>query len=153
MLSHARSSHTHSVKPCIQLSLPPTPVVCPLIPHTSGLPSHYPPHSVKPCMQLSYPHTSGLPSHTPTQCYPPHTHNVTPHTVLSYPNTMLPPTRCSHTPTHTMLPHTQYRRRDSDRSQYRSYLDYVREIGENMGFKVQEDTMRIPSSKRVSDEL
>ncbi len=131
-----------------------------LIPHTSGLPPHYPhtvlshasshtphqwfalslppTHSVKPCSSYT-PHnvtpTHGALIPTHTQCYPPpppHIHSA-----------LIP---------HTMLPPAQYRRRDSDRSQYRSYLDYVREIGENMGFKVQEDTMRIPSSKRVSDE-
>ena len=35
-------------------------------------------------------------------------------------------------------------------SQYHDYLDYIQEIGEVMGFKVHRDTLRIPSSKRVS---
>ena len=43
----------------------------------------------------------------------------------------------------------QFSRPSTLKSQYRSYLDYVRLIGENMGFVVEEDTLRIPSSKRV----
>lgn len=37
----------------------------------------------------------------------------------------------------------------SAKSQYHSYLDYVKEIGDVMGFVVLMDTLRIPSSKRV----
>ena len=44
----------------------------------------------------------------------------------------------------------QFRRPDTTKSQYSSYLDYIRLIGETVGFRVQEDTLRIPSSKRVS---
>ena len=121
---------TQCVKPAL---LPPTPV--PLIPPHSGCPSHTPPtHSVKPALLPPTP-VPLIPPHTVVAPLIPPTHSVKPallHTVS----------------THSI--YTQYRRRDSDRSQYRSYLDYVREIGENMGFKVQEDTMRIPSSKRVS---
>ena len=43
----------------------------------------------------------------------------------------------------------QFRRQGSGKSQYRFYLDYVVHIGERMGFKVQEDVLRIPSNKRV----
>ncbi len=43
----------------------------------------------------------------------------------------------------------QFHRRVSGVSQYCDYLDYVQEIGQAMGFKVQRDTLRIPSSKRV----
>jgi hypothetical protein len=35
-------------------------------------------------------------------------------------------------------------------SNYRTYLNFVKEIGEVCGFKVEEDTLRIPSTKRVS---
>ncbi|CAM9474146.1 unnamed protein product [Lampetra planeri] len=43
----------------------------------------------------------------------------------------------------------RYRRRSCRRSQYREYLDFVAEIGNTCGFRVQEDTLRIPSTKRV----
>uniref|UniRef100_S4RR13 tRNA (uracil-O(2)-)-methyltransferase n=1 Tax=Petromyzon marinus TaxID=7757 RepID=S4RR13_PETMA len=43
----------------------------------------------------------------------------------------------------------RYRRRSCRRSQYREYLDFVAEIGNACGFRVQEDTLRIPSTKRV----
>jgi tRNASer (uridine44-2'-O)-methyltransferase len=45
---------------------------------------------------------------------------------------------------------SKFRRPDTTKSQYSSYLDYIRLIGETVGFRVQEDTLRIPSSKRVS---
>ena len=38
-------------------------------------------------------------------------------------------------------------------SNYRTYLNFVKEIGEVCGFKVEEDTLRIPSTKRVSDTV
>ena len=44
---------------------------------------------------------------------------------------------------------TQFSRPTTRQSQYQCYLDYVRQIGERMGFVVEEDVMRIPSSKRV----
>ena len=44
---------------------------------------------------------------------------------------------------------SQFNRPSSCKSQYRYYLDYVRIIGEEMGFVVEEDSLRIPSSKRV----
>ena len=34
-------------------------------------------------------------------------------------------------------------------SLYRSYLDFVREVGEICGFKVEQDILRIPSTKKV----
>ncbi|XP_014672405.1 PREDICTED: probable tRNA (uracil-O(2)-)-methyltransferase isoform X2 [Priapulus caudatus] len=40
-------------------------------------------------------------------------------------------------------------RRNSKMSQYRDYLSYVKEIGEICGFDMEEDIMRIPSTKRV----
>ena len=47
--------------------------------------------------------------------------------------------------------HPQFSRLTSTKSQYGSYLEYTRTIGEKMGFVVREDSLRIPSSKRVSD--
>ncbi|CAI8049009.1 Probable tRNA (uracil-O(2)-)-methyltransferase, partial [Geodia barretti] len=44
---------------------------------------------------------------------------------------------------------SKFRRPNTTKSQYSSYLDYIRLIGETVGFRVQEDTLRIPSSKRV----
>ena len=35
-------------------------------------------------------------------------------------------------------------------SQYREYLNYIQLVGENCGFTVEEDMLRIPSTKRVS---
>ena len=32
---------------------------------------------------------------------------------------------------------------------YRLYLDFVKSVGENCGFEVEEDMLRIPSTKRV----
>lgn len=43
----------------------------------------------------------------------------------------------------------KYCRSEPHTSQYRSYLNYVRVIGQEMGFTVDEDVLRIPSSKRV----
>ncbi|XP_072024420.1 probable tRNA (uracil-O(2)-)-methyltransferase [Amphiura filiformis] len=40
-------------------------------------------------------------------------------------------------------------RSNSNQTQYRSYLDFIREVGEVCGYEVQEDTMRIPSTKRI----
>ena len=37
----------------------------------------------------------------------------------------------------------------SNERQYRSYLDYVENIGNSCGFEVEEDVLRIPSTKRV----
>lgn len=38
-------------------------------------------------------------------------------------------------------------------SNYRSYLTYVQQVGRECGFEVEEDTLRIPSTKRVSYTL
>lgn len=43
----------------------------------------------------------------------------------------------------------KYCRRQSQKTQYREYLDFVREVGVACGFHVQEDCLRIPSTKRV----
>ncbi|KAM5339328.1 putative tRNA (uracil-O(2)-)-methyltransferase [Glossophaga mutica] len=43
----------------------------------------------------------------------------------------------------------RFRRRQSGQTQYRGYLDFIREVGETCGFRVQEDCLRIPSTKRV----
>uniref|UniRef100_UPI00358FE819 probable tRNA (uracil-O(2)-)-methyltransferase n=1 Tax=Myxine glutinosa TaxID=7769 RepID=UPI00358FE819 len=43
----------------------------------------------------------------------------------------------------------KYIRRQSSNGQYREYLDFVAEVGTVCGFHVEEDTMRIPSTKRV----
>ncbi|XP_036273064.1 probable tRNA (uracil-O(2)-)-methyltransferase isoform X1 [Pipistrellus kuhlii] len=43
----------------------------------------------------------------------------------------------------------RYRRRQSGKTQYREYLDFVREVGSACGFHVEEDCLRIPSTKRV----
>ncbi|XP_022104593.1 probable tRNA (uracil-O(2)-)-methyltransferase [Acanthaster planci] len=43
----------------------------------------------------------------------------------------------------------KYMRTDQTKTQYRAYLDFVEEVGQVCGFQVQEDTMRIPSTKRI----
>ncbi|XP_025025053.1 probable tRNA (uracil-O(2)-)-methyltransferase [Python bivittatus] len=43
----------------------------------------------------------------------------------------------------------KYNRRQSKKSQYREYLDFVTEVGIVCGFNVEEDCLRIPSTKRV----
>lgn len=43
----------------------------------------------------------------------------------------------------------KYRRQHSQKTQYREYLDFVQEVGRTCGFHVQEDCLRIPSTKRV----
>ncbi|XP_023109200.2 probable tRNA (uracil-O(2)-)-methyltransferase isoform X2 [Felis catus] len=43
----------------------------------------------------------------------------------------------------------KYARRQSRKTQYREYLDFVTEVGLACGFHVQEDRLRIPSTKRV----
>ncbi|MBZ3890378.1 putative tRNA (uracil-O(2)-)-methyltransferase [Sciurus carolinensis] len=40
-------------------------------------------------------------------------------------------------------------RRQSGKTQYREYLDFIREVGLSCGFQVEEDCLRIPSTKRV----
>ncbi|XP_052636543.1 probable tRNA (uracil-O(2)-)-methyltransferase isoform X2 [Harpia harpyja] len=46
--------------------------------------------------------------------------------------------------------HGKYSRRQSKKTQYREYLDFVAEVGSVCGFHVEEDCLRIPSTKRVS---
>ena len=41
-------------------------------------------------------------------------------------------------------------RKNSKVTQYRGYLDFVHEVGETCGFQVEEDSLRIPSTKRVN---
>ncbi|XP_021251099.1 probable tRNA (uracil-O(2)-)-methyltransferase isoform X1 [Numida meleagris] len=45
--------------------------------------------------------------------------------------------------------HGKYSRRQSKKTQYREYLDFVAEVGCVCGFHVEEDCLRIPSTKRV----
>lgn len=46
----------------------------------------------------------------------------------------------------------RYQRQQSRKTQYREYLDFVLEVGLSCGFHVQEDCLRIPSTKRVCAE-
>ncbi|NWV63627.1 TRM44 methyltransferase, partial [Malurus elegans] len=46
--------------------------------------------------------------------------------------------------------HGKYSRRQSKKTQYREYLDFVAQVGFVCGFHVEEDCLRIPSTKRVS---
>ena len=43
----------------------------------------------------------------------------------------------------------KYQRTCQTKSQYRNYLDRICDIGEKCGFSVQEDKLRIPSTKRI----
>nr|XP_012328965.1 probable tRNA (uracil-O(2)-)-methyltransferase isoform X1 [Aotus nancymaae] len=43
----------------------------------------------------------------------------------------------------------KYPRRQSKKTQYREYLDFIKEVGSACGFHVEEDCLRIPSTKRV----
>ncbi|XP_078069622.1 putative tRNA (uracil-O(2)-)-methyltransferase isoform X2 [Mustelus asterias] len=43
----------------------------------------------------------------------------------------------------------KYCRRQTKSTQYRAYLDFITEVGSICGFKVEEDCLRIPSTKRV----
>ncbi|XP_074132968.1 putative tRNA (uracil-O(2)-)-methyltransferase [Sminthopsis crassicaudata] len=43
----------------------------------------------------------------------------------------------------------KYSRRQSKTTQYREYLDFIKEVGFTCGFHVEEDCLRIPSTKRV----
>ncbi|MEE6462579.1 hypothetical protein FKM82_001641 [Ascaphus truei] len=43
----------------------------------------------------------------------------------------------------------KYNRKSSKKTQYREYLDFVTEVGNRCGFNVEEDCLRIPSTKRV----
>ncbi|KAK3609488.1 hypothetical protein CHS0354_022248 [Potamilus streckersoni] len=44
---------------------------------------------------------------------------------------------------------SKFNNSQKDFSQYRSYLDYVHQVGKTCGFIVEEDMLRIPSTKRV----
>jgi hypothetical protein len=63
--------------------------------------------------------------------------------------------RSSYQCSYFVLPccHHDFNRRFSGKvkgeSSYRSYLTYVSRVGEACGFQVEEDTLRIPSTKRV----
>ncbi|KAJ7403352.1 tRNA methyltransferase 44 [Pitangus sulphuratus] len=46
--------------------------------------------------------------------------------------------------------HGKYSRRQSKKTQYREYIDFVAQVGFVCGFHVEEDCLRIPSTKRVS---
>ena len=43
----------------------------------------------------------------------------------------------------------KYQRRDANKSVWRDYLDWLADLGKEAGFEVEEDRMRIPSTKRV----
>ncbi|XP_056156546.1 probable tRNA (uracil-O(2)-)-methyltransferase [Lampris incognitus] len=43
----------------------------------------------------------------------------------------------------------KYRRRQSKKSQYKEYIDFIAEVSQNGGFNTEEDCLRIPSTKRV----
>ncbi|XP_009998600.1 PREDICTED: probable tRNA (uracil-O(2)-)-methyltransferase [Chaetura pelagica] len=45
--------------------------------------------------------------------------------------------------------HGKYNRRQSKKTQYREYLDFIVQVGFVCGFHVEEDCLRIPSTKRV----
>ncbi|NXA45663.1 TRM44 methyltransferase, partial [Nothocercus julius] len=45
--------------------------------------------------------------------------------------------------------HGKYSRKQSKKTQYREYLDFVSQVGFVCGFHVEEDCLRIPSTKRV----
>lgn len=43
----------------------------------------------------------------------------------------------------------KFQRTQSSKTQYRGYLDFLTEVGSACGFRVEEDCLRIPSTKRV----
>lgn len=43
----------------------------------------------------------------------------------------------------------KFQRSQSGKTQYRGYLDFITEVGSTCGFHVEEDCLRIPSTKRV----
>ncbi|XP_039607553.1 probable tRNA (uracil-O(2)-)-methyltransferase isoform X1 [Polypterus senegalus] len=45
--------------------------------------------------------------------------------------------------------HGKYCRRQCKKTQYREYIDFITEVGSVCGFHVEEDCLRIPSTKRV----
>ncbi|CAF4938525.1 unnamed protein product [Pieris macdunnoughi] len=44
---------------------------------------------------------------------------------------------------------TKYKRRDSSKSQYGDYLEYIKSLCEDFGFDVKLDRLKIPSTKRI----
>ncbi|KAI6650344.1 tRNA (uracil-O(2)-)-methyltransferase-like [Oopsacas minuta] len=45
--------------------------------------------------------------------------------------------------------YSKFSKREGSLSVYRSYLNFIREVGEVCGFKVEQDILRIPSTKKV----
>ena len=43
----------------------------------------------------------------------------------------------------------KYQRKDAAKSVFRDYLDWISHIGQQIGFEVEEDRMKIPSTKRI----
>ena len=43
----------------------------------------------------------------------------------------------------------KYQRKDAAKTVFRDYLDWISRIGEQIGFEVEEDRMKIPSTKRI----
>lgn len=50
-----------------------------------------------------------------------------------------------------VLLYLQFCRQHGQMSQYESYLEFVEMIGKRCGFIVQQDRLRIPSTKNVCD--
>lgn len=44
---------------------------------------------------------------------------------------------------------SKYQRQNSSKSQYSEYLEYIKKLSENCGFKVNMDRLKIPSTKRI----
>ncbi|XP_078681926.1 putative tRNA (uracil-O(2)-)-methyltransferase [Branchiostoma floridae x Branchiostoma belcheri] len=63
--------------------------------------------------------------------------------------------RSSYTTRYFVLPccpydfHGRFARTHTATSHYRNYLDYIHSVGEACGFRVEEDSLRIPSTKRI----
>lgn len=63
--------------------------------------------------------------------------------------------RSSYTTRYFVLPccffdfNCKFIRKNSKLTQYRGYLDFVLKVGETCGFQVEEDSLRIPSTKRI----
>ena len=47
------------------------------------------------------------------------------------------------------MSHFQFVRENNKLTQYHGYLKFVQEVGRTCGFEVEEDSLRIPSTKRV----
>ena len=75
---------------------------------------------------------------------------ITLHSAVCYPSR-----RSSYSCCYFVLPccffdfHGKYSRSQSKKTQYREYLDFVAQVGFVCGFHVEEDCLRIPSTKRV----